>query len=441
LRIVQLCGWYFPESLGGTETYVALLSDQLRTAGHDVLIAAPLSGGLTAQTYQHDGLPVFRYPISGAPTRAEARQDDAVRGAGRLHDWLASVRPDVVHVHTFVTGVGLHEIAAAKAAGARVVVTTHSGALGFLCQRGSMMQWGSEPCDGRVSPGKCSACVLQERGVPAAAAALLSRLPAAAARRFDRLPGRLGTVLSLPALIDRNRLRQREMLATVDVFVVLTEWARRAVSADAPGAPVVVNRLGVRTPPAPAVHDAGMPLRIACVGRFDEVKGVYDLAHAVRALPASVDLRLEFRGPVQSPGQRGVVDGLRRIAGDDRRIAIGAAIEPAAVYEYLQSIDLLCCPSRTLEGGPTIALEAMAVGVPVLATRLGAMAELLTDGVNGRLVRAGDVAELADALRTVIGDPAATLGRWRTALPPVRTMTDVAQQYMQLYRPAAAECA
>lgn len=442
MRIVQLCGWYFPESLGGTETYVALLSEQLRAAGHDVLVAAPDPGARDPQVYEHAGIPVFRYPTIDAPTRAEARHDHPVRGAGWLHDWLARVRPDVVHVHTFVTGVGLHEIRAAKATGARVIVTTHSGALGFLCQRGSMMQWGTEPCDGRVAPHKCSACVLQERGVPIAAAAVLSRLPTAAAARLERLPGRLGTVLGLPALIASNRCRQRQMLELADVFVVLTEWGRRAVSADAPGAAVVVNRLGVRTPPPrPRVHGFTTPLRLACVGRFDGIKGVHDLARAVRSLPADLPLHLEFRGPAQSPDHRVVVEQLQRIAADDPRIVVAGPIAPDAVYEYLQSIDLLCCPSRTLEGGPTIALEAMAVGVPVVATRLGAMAEVLTDDVNGRLVRPGDVAALADVLRAVIADPVDTIGRWRAALPPVRTMADVAQQYVHLYRPAAAECA
>jgi glycosyltransferase involved in cell wall biosynthesis len=441
VKIVQLCGWYFPESLGGTETYVAALSDHLRAGGHDVRIAAPDPGGRDERSYEYAGVPVFRYPISDTPTRPEARQEQAVRGAEQLHRWLARLRPDVVHIHTFVTGVGPYEIAAAKAAGARVIVTTHSGALGFLCQRGSMMRWGSEPCDGRVTPVKCSACVLQERGVPPGVSALLAHLPPAAALRLERLPGRLGTALGLPALITGNRRRQRQMLATADVFVVLTDWARRAVLADTPAdtslAPVVVNRLGVRTPPRRMPRGFGTPIRVAYVGRFDEVKGIHDLARAVRALPAHLPVRVEFRGPMQSDRDRASVEELRRTAAGDPRIVIGAGIEPDDVYDYLQSIDLLCCPSRTLEGGPTIALEAMAVGVPVVATRLGAMAEVLTDGVNGRLLPPGDAEALAGVLRAVIADPAGTIGRWRAALPPVRTMQDVAQDYVRLYLPAS----
>lgn len=431
MTIVQLCGWYFPESLGGTETYVAALSRELQRDGHRVIVAAPEPGGRQAREYEHDGVPVFRYPISSAPTRAEARHDVAV--AGRLHAWLTEQRPDVVHLHTFVTGVGPHEIASAKAAGARVVVTTHSGALGFLCQRGTLMYRGRERCDGVVTAGRCAACSLEHRGAPESVAALAAGVPVALSRLLGRVPGRMGTLLGMPAFIDDNRLRQRRMLEAVDAFVVLTEWAKAVVLAETPGAPVTVNRLGVRTPPASAARPFGSPLVLAYVGRFDAIKGVFDLAGALRAVPG-LPLRVEFRGPQRSADERAVAARLRAALAGDPRVTIGDAVAPDQVYGYLAGVDVVCCPSVALEGGPTIALEAMAVGVPVIATNIGALAELLTDDVNGALVAPGDRGALAAALERVVANPAATLGRWRTALPPIRTMADVASDYARLYR-------
>jgi glycosyltransferase involved in cell wall biosynthesis len=96
-------------------------------------------------------------------------------------------------------------------------------------------------------------------------------------------------------------------------------------------------------------------------------------------------------------------------------------------------VDVLCCPSLTLEGGPTVALEAMAVGTPVVATRIGALAEVIQDGVNGRLVAPGDWRALAQAFRDIVNEPA-TLDRWRAALPAVRTMDEVVGDYLELYR-------
>ena len=81
MRIVQALGWYYPESLGGTEVYVAGLSQRLRARGHEVTIVAPEVGGHTGRTYEHEGLHVYRYPIPTTPTRDEAQGLVRARGA------------------------------------------------------------------------------------------------------------------------------------------------------------------------------------------------------------------------------------------------------------------------------------------------------------------------------------------------------------------------
>jgi glycosyltransferase involved in cell wall biosynthesis len=81
---------------------------------------------------------------------------------------------------------------------------------------------------------------------------------------------------------------------------------------------------------------------------------------------------------------------------------LGRYEEIAALYAAL---DAYAVPSRQ-EGGPKGVLEAMASGVPVVSTRVGQAAELIEDGVNGRLVDVGDAAALASALVEVAGDRA-----------------------------------
>jgi glycosyltransferase involved in cell wall biosynthesis len=439
LRIVQVCGWYFPDSLGGTETYVAALASRLRAAGHHSAVAAPDPGAAAERSYQHDGLTVFRYPIPAKPTRDEAQHVVAARGAERLHAWLRETRPDVVHFHTFVTGAGPHEIRAARAAGARVIATTHSGSLGFVCQRGTMMRWGRELCDGVMAPAKCAACELQHRGVPRPLADAIGLVPVPAGRLLARIPGKTGTVLGMSSLIARNAELQADMLAHVDAFVVLTEWAQRtALANDGAGAPIVTNRLGIRAaasdvaawrarPREPRTH-----ITVAYVGRFDRIKGVHDLARAVRAL-GDVPLRFEFRGPVSNLRELEITTELKEIVGPDAWVRFLPPVEPAHVFDYLREVDVVCCPSVALEGGPTVALEAMAVGTPVVATRIGALAEMIQNGVNGLLLPPGDWRALAKALRGIANDPAGTVERWRTALPAVRTMDDVAADYLRMY--------
>ena len=446
MRIVQGVGWYYPDSVGGTEVYVSALAHELRAHGHEVVIAAPEVGLPAPRTYEHDGCSVFRYPIPNSPTRDEAQGDVAVRGAEAFHRWLASTRADVVHLHTFVTGLGLSEIRAAADAGSRVVITTHASSLGYLCQRGTLMWRGEALCDGRVDAARCAECVLQQRGAPAFASVALARLPQPLSRAGGTVPGRIGTALGMTDLIERNMRRQRAMFDGIDAFVVLTDHAAEIVRANgAPHDKVVVNRLGVRTDLTAAVAPRTGPLdgvvRAGYVGRFEDVKGVVDLAEAMRRVPPDVPIRLEFRGPAQTPSDRDVRDRVAELSASDPRVTIADGVAPVQVLDLLRTYDVLCCPSRCLEGGPTVALEAMAAGVPVVAASVGGVAEVVEDGVNARLVQPGAVDQLTDALIEIARSPRTTIREWRRRLPAPRTMRDVAMDYLSLYTHGAREYA
>jgi len=172
---------------------------------------------------------------------------------------------------------------------------------------------------------------------------------------------------------------------------------------------------------------------VGYVGRFEDVKGVVDLAEAIRRVPPDLPLHVEFRGPAQGSEERRTRTEIERMFASDGRVTVGEAIAPRDVQKVLKSYDVLCCPSRCLEGGPTVGLEALAVGVPLIAASAGGIAEVLQDGVNARLVPPGDVDGLAAALVEVASDPDGTIGRWKQHLPEPRTMRDVAHDYLPLY--------
>jgi glycosyltransferase involved in cell wall biosynthesis len=438
MRIIHAVGWYFPETLGGTEVYVAGLARRLRAAGHEILIAAPDARHGRERIYEHEGIPVYRYPVPADPTRAECQGLVPARGAQHLHAWLASQRPDVVHFHSFVTGLGLAEVKAAKATRARIVVTTHSSRLGFICQRGTMMRWGERLCDGVSEPAKCAACELQHRGLPKLLAGPVGALPPALGRIARSLPGRCGTALAMSDLIARNRSTQREMLALVDRFVVLTRWALDAVVANgAPAGKLVLNPLGfgqtaIQRKPGPREQPTMSPVKVGYLGRFESLKGVADLARAAASLPGDLAISVEFRGPANAAEPR-CLEETRAWVERDSRMRFAPAVPWSEAGRALAGYDVLCCPSRCLEGGPTVAIEAHAAGTPVIGTRVGGLAELVTDGVNGRLAEPGNWRELAGILAELAREPARTVDRWRAALPPARTMDDVAADYLAVY--------
>lgn len=436
MKIVHLVGWYFPDSVGGTEVYVEGLCRRLRAAGHDVLVAVPTTMMDRAGTCTHDDVPVFRYRIARDPTRDEAYHRVPVRGATALYEWLAGQRPDVLHVHSLTTGVGLPELREARRLGIRVVVTCHLPGLGFMCRTGELMEQGRQPCDGVVDSVRCTTCSLTRLGLPAPLAGATAAIPGSAAIVLQELPGRVGTMLGMRASVDEYAKHQRELFELVDAFVVLNETAKRMLIANgSPANKIVINRLGLSHPVAREARDrrTRRPVRFGYVGRLHEAKGLVPLARAVQSISADIEFTLEIRGPVLDSAAHELIQQLRAICHGDPRIVFAPAVDSSDVPSVLSTIDVLLCPSISFENGPTVALEAHAVGTPVVGSRVGNLLELIRDGVNGRLVTPGALEEWAAVIAEIACSPKRTIDEWRKHLGAPRTMDDIAVDYLALY--------
>ena len=439
MKILHLVGWYFPDSVGGTEVYVETLCRRLRAAGHQVQIAAPDSRGAAPERYEHDGVPVMRYPIAESPTRDEAYHRVVARGAERLHQWMAEERPDILHVHSFTIGVGLPEIRTARRLGIRVIATCHLPGFGYMCRTGELMQWGRIPCDGIVELAKCASCNLTRLGMPRGAAKLAGAVPLTMSMALRELPGRFGTTLGMAASVDEYRRMQRELFDLVERFVVLNETGRRMLLANgSPADKLSLNRLGLsqsaaERKPSAQSRPTGTPVRFGYVGRIHPSKGLTELARAVSRIPPEVPFQLDIRGPVNDPSTREYAESLRSMLAHDERVAFVPSVPSTEVPRVLAGLDALVIPSTWYENGPTIALESLAVGTPIIASCVGNLTELIEDGVTGALVAPCDSDALAAALQRVATDPRATIDAWRSRLPVPRTMDDVANDYLMMY--------
>jgi len=442
MKILHALGWYFPKNLGGTEIYVKALAERQRSLEHQVHVAVPSPGSTRAELLEYEGIPVLRYPTPSEPTRNEAQGRIAARGSEVFRDYLDTWRPDVLHVHTFTTGLGVHELERARELDIKTVATNHLGSVGFLCQRGTLMRWGEYPCDGLVEELKCAACELQHRGLPKSLAWTASYLGPVSGP-LANLPGKLGTALGMSDLIAHNRTRQRRVLSVLDRFVLLSRAASDVVVKNG-GDPkkLALNYLGLshqhyQPKPLPEEQPTTAPVTVGYLGRFATLKGVLDFARALASLPADVPLTAEFRGPIDDDGSASLRRHIESIVSGDTRVRFAPVAPPEQVPTVLADYDALCVPSVTFEGGPTVVSEAHAVGTPVIGTRIGAMPEIIADGVNGILVEPGDWRALAVVLADIATRPAATIDAWRRALPKPRTMDDVAADYETLYEEIA----
>ena len=153
-------------------------------------------------------------------------------------------------------------------------------------------------------------------------------------------------------------------------------------------------------PPAPPAP--GAALRVAAVGRLVPKKGFEVL---LRALAALVDSGVEVTAVIAGEGELGdSLAALVRELGLDERVQLPGALTQSEVRSLLHGSHVLvapCVPAAdgNVDGLPTVVLEAMACGTPVVATAVTGMPEVVRDGETGILLPPGDAQALARALR------------------------------------------
>ena len=141
--------------------------------------------------------------------------------------------------------------------------------------------------------------------------------------------------------------------------------------------------------------------RILCVARMSPEKGLIFLIEAFKMLVDSgykIQLRLVGSG-VDQPLLMKMATDLKL----DNEVSFLGHCPEAEVRRELENADIFVLPSF-VEGVPVSAMEAMAVGVPVIATNVGGTSELIQDGVSGILVRPSDAASICEAIIRLIGD-------------------------------------
>jgi glycosyltransferase involved in cell wall biosynthesis len=196
-----------------------------------------------------------------------------------------------------------------------------------------------------------------------------------------------------------RRALVRFFLERVACVVVLSEswtaWARAVVSHER----IACVRNAVALRPAVRRVRAGC---IAFVGRLSEEKGVFDLLEALaRVAGAHPEAHVELAGE----GDARAVMRRARELGIASRVRVLGWCEADEREALLARAHLLALPSR-FEGSPMSVLEAMAAGVPVVASRAGGIPDLVRDGKTGLLVPECEVGALAQALDRLLGDAA-----------------------------------
>jgi glycosyltransferase involved in cell wall biosynthesis len=349
---------------------VLLVHNHYRQAGGEDRVFAAEGALLSRFGHQVSRYTANNSDIHGAGSARLAAQALWNPGArARLADLLRETRPEVVHLHNTFPLLSPSVYYAAKRQGAAVVQSLHNYRL--LCPGANLFRDGRvcEECVGCPVPwrGALHACYRNSRRASAATAAMLA---------VHRL---MGTWTRM-----------------VDVFVALTEFARdKFVEAGFPAERIAVKPNFADPDPG---RGTGRGAYALFVGRLSPEKGVGTLLDAWRRASSPVSLRIVGDGPLAGEARQRThrspnVDVLGPRANDE-------------VCRLMGDAAFLVLPSECYEAFPLVAVEAFARGTPVVASNLGAMAEVIEDGRTGLLFRPGDAEDLAAKVDWMAAHPA-----------------------------------
>lgn len=373
MKILLISNFFPPHFIGGAEIIAHRQALALKARGHEVRVLAGDNSrpqpGYPVLHETFDGMPVARValqPVDFAPTGnnvAHPEVDDIFDAL--VDEW----RPDVIHAHHLV-GLSVGIIQRARARGIRVVLTLHDH-WGF-CINSIRMTGPSSLC---IDATGCSGChaSIHVGGQP------------------------------LPQRMRQDYLRWQ--FSGVDCFISPSHYLAEAyvgAGFDAARMQVIANGIELDTYAAVARPAFEGRLRVLFIGYMGEHKGVPTLLRALARMPTDrVEVDFVGDGHLRNEYQQ----ELRRIAPDLRQRFWGR-LPNDLIAERMAAAHVFVLPSICPENQPVTITEAMASGVPVIASRIGGIPELVADGISGWLFEPGNDEDLALRLMGYLDQPA-----------------------------------
>lgn len=406
MNILIISNLYDPFARGGAETVAQTTAEGLVARGHSVsvLTAGPIGSGFWPRETQKKSVRIFRFfPLNiyfvghdfrfPFLIRLFARWVDLlnIHSAWMLDAFIKKEQPDVVVTHNLV-GFGLLTAAVLRRRRMRHIHTLHDVQ---LIHPSGLLLWGEEEKSERtpsrkayefitkclmgspvvvISPSKWLLDFHTKRGFFSKSKAVVLENPIASWYPDERV---LSPVAPPSVLVDSDELR-------------------------AAGGP---------PPPAP-------PVRLFYAGQLEIHKGVWWLLDVLKEKMKKPEARMVL----EIAGAGSLAEEVKSVAASyPSRIFFRGKLLREELFKKFQEVDALVVPSLCYENAPQIIAEALACGLPVVASRIGGIPELVRDGENGFLFTPGNKEEFlsavtkVDALPGLVGEPM-TASRYIDAL-------------------------
>ena len=408
MKVLVVSNGFPPRGQWGTEYYTHQLVSGLVKRGHEVAVLHPeRDGSRTRYTLERTtgagGVRVYLLHNEGDPEKsfAESFRDQRVEECFRsiLREWT----PAVVHFTYLLWGLSVRMPIVCREENVPTVVTLTDYSL--VCHRGQMFDWTMKRCFGPHPPDVCARCIREPGPFDG------NRLELAAKRTAIRSLARVGGVgrVVMPRDLEEREEAVRESIGAVGHLVAPTHVIGEAFLALG-ALPEKISHLCYGLDPSGFEMAQEEPeskkIRFGYLGQFTPHKGLAALLQAVEImrcrLPESVEpWELLLYG--RATGGRNREYAIELLAKDrGPRVLVEKPFSPLECARILRDLNAVVIPSEWDENAPLTVLQARAAGVPIIASDVPGIREVLEDGVHGILCPVGDPHALANAMREVI---------------------------------------
>lgn len=385
MKILQVHNEY--QIPGGEEVVVAAENSMLKQYGHEVQ-------QWIVNNSLIQNLGVF------AKAKVSLQSIWSSDSYSEMKTYLQQHKPDIVHVHNTIPLLTPSVYAACHDSKVPVVQTLHNYKL--ICPGSNLYR------NQRV----CESCIEKPFPYPALIHGCY---------RKDYI----STAFAVTSLV-ANRARGTYQ-NDVDIYIALTEFARQKfIEGGLPAEQVVVKPNFVSTHIEPGTHAGGYAL---FVGRLIPQKGVKTLLQAWHLLGNTIPLKVVGRGELETLFENDLPQGVEYLG----------ALPREQVLDLMQNATLLVFPTEWYETFGLVVIEAFTTGLPVVASSIGGVVEIVKDGVSGWHFKPGDAEDLAHTVQVAWSDQIELQRRGKLARKQYEEYYSVAKNHeltMNVYQTA-----
>ena len=173
-------------------------------------------------------------------------------------------------------------------------------------------------------------------------------------------------------------------------------------------------------------------LRLGFIGRFTPVKGAHILIECIKKLKHPERVELHLYGSLNDIDSENYLNSLIKYSEVCKNIYFHGELRDEDRVKAYSNLDIIAVPSLWFENLPFVILESFAIGIPVIASDIEGITELVDHNINGILVETGDVNSWCDAIDKIANNPK-ILNKLTNGIPNIISSVQASAETVKLF--------